>query len=330
MQTHPAFPQSPDLAAGTTPAALPPHFVGIGAPRCGTTWVFKMLRLHPEAWIPWKEVHYFDSVDPETDSGYRLGSRLFRFRYARNYIARRLAVRSVPGARAFVRRFLPLYAFHAAGFRWSARYLLGEVSIDWYRRLFEEGARRGRRCGEITPAYFMLSERGIERFTRDLPEARIFLLLRNPLDWAWSGICKDARDAGEDPSALSVDQLIARCPTPNGRSRADFAANLGRWLEHFPRERLFIGFYDQIRSQPVAFLDDLCAFIGISTPPEHVRTFAGKRINSSALGLPMPRAVERHVAERFVGEAEIMAKLVGGPATQWLAEIRNVLRGSQP
>ena len=285
-----------------------------------------MLRLHPDVWMPWKEIHYFDSADPETDSGYAIQSRTFRARLGWRYIAWRLALRSVPGARALARRYMPLQATDAPGYRWSARYLLGEVSLDWYRRLFEEGWGQGRCCGEITPAYFMLSERGIAEFAQVLPHAQVFLLLRNPLDWAWSGICKDARDAGLDPSALSVDELMARCPTPDGRSRADFGANLDRWLTNFPRDRLFVGFYDHIVSQPVPFLDELCAFIGITPLPEHVRSYAGARINSSALGLPIPRAVELHVARRFLGEAETMADRLGGPATEWLEEIRNVLR----
>ena len=310
--------------------AHPPHFLGIGAPRCGTSWVFKMLRLHPGVWMPWKEIHYFDSVDPETNSGYAMQSRLFRLKLGWRYIAWRLALRTIPGARALARRHLPLQATEAPGYRWSARFLFGEANLEWYRGLFSEGAERNLCCGEITPAYCMLSPEAIRRLARDLPEVRAFLILRNPLDWAWSGLCKDVRDAGEDPSTLPVDELIRRCPTPTGRSRADFGANLERWLTHFPRDRLLVGFHDQIRSQPVEFLDGLCAFIGIEPLPGQARRFAGERINSSAHGLPMPKAVERFVAERFVGEAEIMAKLAGGPATEWLDEIRNILRGSQP
>jgi hypothetical protein len=310
--------------------AHPPHFLGIGAPRCGTSWLFKMLRLHPGVWMPWKEIHYFDSVDPETDSGYAMQSRLFRLKLGWRYIAWRLALRTIPGARALARRHLPLQATEAPGYRWSARFLFGEANLEWYRGLFSEGAERDLCCGEITPAYCMLSPEAIRRLARDLPEVRAFLILRNPLDWAWSGLCKDVRDAGEEPSTLPVEELIRRCPTPDGRSRANFGTNLERWLTHFPRDRLLVGFHDQIRSQPVEFLDGLCAFIGIEALPGQVRRFAGERINSSAHGLPMPKAVERFVAERFVGEAEIMAKLAGGPATEWLDEIRNILRGSQP
>jgi hypothetical protein len=311
--------------SGAGPISLP-HFVGIGAPRCGTTWTFKMLRLHPGVWIPWKELHYFDSLDPETRSGYDIADRGFRFRNGWNYILKRLALRSIPGAQALARRHWPLLAIQAPGYRWSARYLFGEASLDWYEGLFREGAARGLRCGEITPAYCMLSPAAIEAFARALPEARAFLLLRNPVEWAWSGLCKDLRDAGRDPAAVPEAELIARCPVPDGRSRADFGGNLRRWLEHFPRERLLIGFYEEIRNQPQAFLERLCAHIGVAPPPEAVLRQANARVNSSARGLPMPRAVERHAALRFLAETEAVAALAGGPAEGWLLKIRDILR----
>jgi hypothetical protein len=39
-----------------------PDFIGIGAMRCGTTWIADKLRKHPEIYIPedFKELHFFD------------------------------------------------------------------------------------------------------------------------------------------------------------------------------------------------------------------------------------------------------------------------------
>jgi len=40
-----------------------PTFLGIGAPRAGTTWLHANLKKHPEIWLtPVKEIHYFDSL----------------------------------------------------------------------------------------------------------------------------------------------------------------------------------------------------------------------------------------------------------------------------
>ncbi|MBI65999.1 MAG: hypothetical protein CMG64_06880 [Candidatus Marinimicrobia bacterium] len=41
----------------------PPDFIGIGAMRCGTTWISDKLRQHPEIFLPnnYKELHFFNS-----------------------------------------------------------------------------------------------------------------------------------------------------------------------------------------------------------------------------------------------------------------------------
>jgi hypothetical protein len=39
-----------------------PNFIGIGAPRCGSTWLHELLQSHPQVYVPqrWKEVYFFD------------------------------------------------------------------------------------------------------------------------------------------------------------------------------------------------------------------------------------------------------------------------------
>jgi hypothetical protein len=318
----------PERQSGeASPTLAAPHFVGIGAPRCGTTWVYAMLRLHPQVWIPWKEIHFFDSIDQEIDSGYDIRSRAFRLKTGWRYALPRLAASIVPGVSAVARRFFPLKAVPAPGCRWTARYLFGEATLRWYQDLFREGARANLRCGEITPAYFMLSAHGIDAFARALPEVRVFLLLRDPLEWAWSDLCRKLRVAGQRPSDLSDEALIARCAVPDGRSRADFGLNVSRWLGYFPRERMFIGFHEEIRTEPAAFSDRLCEFVAIDPFPAALCGLFRERINSSARGYPMPPAVMRYAAERYRSEAETMARLLGGPAERWLIRIDRELEG---
>lgn len=305
-----------------------PHFVGIGSARCGTTWAFKMLRLHPGVWIPWKEMHFFDSIDPETDSGFDISDKRFRFHFGWNYALRRLAASMLPGASAITRKWFPLKAVHAPGLAWTARYFLGEATLPWYESLFREGVRAGLRCGEITPGYFMLSPRAIDSFARALPATRAFVMLRNPVDWAWSDVCKRIQDAGGDPASMSTDELIARCAVPKGRSWPDLGSNLARWLDHFPRDRLFIGFYDEIKTEPGPFFDRLCAFLGLAPMPDDRRRFFGERINSSARGMKMPPEVRLYAARQYRGEAAILADRLGEPAKRWLEAIDATLGGA--
>ncbi len=309
------------------PTLRAPDFVGLGAPRCGTTWIYRMLRHHPEVWIPWKEIHFFDSVDDETDSGFRTQSRAFRLAQSWRSLSLRLALGSIPWGQRLARQLLPHRAFHTPGYRWTFRYLLRKTTPEWYEDLFREGRSAGLCCGEITPAYFMLSASGIERFARQLPDVRAFLILRHPVHWAWSSTCLRARRAGKEPGSLSEEDLIALCPVPGNRSRADLGANLRRWLEHFPADRLLVEFHDSIRREPTAFLGRLCAHLGVSAFPARDGTAAETPINSAARGLPVPPQFERFAAARYLEEARVLAALAGGPAEVWLSEIETVLSG---
>jgi hypothetical protein len=53
------------IAADTPVSGPPPHFIGIGAQKAGTTWLYAMLKLHPQVGFPLrgaylgKEVHFW-------------------------------------------------------------------------------------------------------------------------------------------------------------------------------------------------------------------------------------------------------------------------------
>ena len=261
--------------------------------------------------MPWKEIHYFDSVDPDTDSGYASRNARSGLKLGWRYIAWRLAVRTDPvrprsrGGSCRCRR--PRRP-GIAGARDSCS---ANPPSSGTGACSTRGAKKESVVRRDHAGVFYALGTGIADSRRNC-RVRGLSTPANPLDWAWSGICKDARDAGEDPSALSDDELIARCPTPERRGRADFGANLERWLRYFPRERLFVGFHDQIVSEPVPFLDELCEFIGVT--PRRNR-FGATRGRES---IPPARtadaaAVEHHVARRFPGEAEMMADRAGRP-----------------
>ncbi|MGD1948605.1 MAG: hypothetical protein ACFB14_03045 [Leptolyngbyaceae cyanobacterium] len=52
-------------------------FLGIGAQKAGTTWLWSILKTHPDVWIPpKKELHYFDRSPTYPPSSY-LSSKYF-------------------------------------------------------------------------------------------------------------------------------------------------------------------------------------------------------------------------------------------------------------
>src|SRR5262245_17346629 len=138
---------------------LGPDFIGIGAARCGTSWIYEVLSRHPAIWVPpIKELHYFD--DPAR-------KRYYRF----------LRMRLVSGF--WIKR--PLSP-------WDWGYFVGRPSDEWYCRLFEPGRRRGLLTGEITPGYSVLNAQTFARMKALNPDVKLIFIMRDPIMRCWAAV----------------------------------------------------------------------------------------------------------------------------------------------
>ena len=103
-----------------------PNFLCIGAERSGTTWLYEVLKIHPEVYLyPYiKEINFF-----------------------------------------------------------SEHYQKG---LNWYKQFFN-GSRKSsyKAIGDISPQYFHEKE-AASRIAQDLPNIRLILFLRNPVNRAFS------------------------------------------------------------------------------------------------------------------------------------------------
>lgn len=136
-----------------------------------------------------------------------------------------------------------------------------------YEALFE-AAPPGALRGESTPFY--LHDRDAQvRIHKLLPEARLIAMLRDPVDRAhsnWAHLWA----AGLEP----IGDVVAACAAEEQRIRDGWAAfwryvDLGRYgaqLQHlyklFPRERVLVLRYRELRDRPVGTLDRICTFLG--------------------------------------------------------------------
>src|SRR3712207_3654799 len=119
-----------------------PDFIGIGAQKAGTTWLYHNLRTHPQIWIPRKEVHYFDQKFG--DSSFSLRSRIF----GKEPENQRWRNQVRHWSRVHLKNFSP------SGLLWVYKYYMRPPNDEWYASLFEP--RKGRIAGEITPNYSVL------------------------------------------------------------------------------------------------------------------------------------------------------------------------------
>ncbi len=179
-----------------------PDFLGIGAQKSGTTWLYENLREHPDLFLTdQKEIEYFDN----------------------NF----------------------------------------DLDLRWYSNKFLGGI--GKVKGEISPSYCYLPEKRIRFIRIILPNVRLIFLMRNPIDRTWSHafmsiVTRTGRTLEQIPDA----EFLEYFRKPWVMQASNYPAMLDHWLGVFPRDQLFLGLYDAIKSDPQGLLREIFEFLGVS------------------------------------------------------------------
>ncbi|MFN7994633.1 MAG: sulfotransferase [Bryobacteraceae bacterium] len=224
-------------------AAVPNFFV-VGAPKAGTTSLYHYLDQHPEIFMsPIKEPNYFASE-----------VRIENF---------------APELRMAAERDLQALRIYLDGEITEKRF--GGIVSDWedYVRLFRN-AKEERAIGEASVIY-LWSETSARNIQERLPDARIIMILRNPIDVAFSQYWH-AVEAGAQRD--SFRHAIESCVKYRERwlnvlnpflQTGLYSAQVKRYLERFPPDRIRIYDYQAYSASPAPLLQDLFGFLGVDT-----------------------------------------------------------------
>ena len=180
----------------------PAFFLGVGFTRCGTSWLHQQLTHHPHIWVPpIKELHYWTR-----QRRYGVWDKYYKLHFQQMRSMSRFDVRKESERNQ--QRFDKYLEDHG---RWALRYFLGWRCDRWYRSLFPKTGYAA--CGEITPNYVQMTDRQMAAVHRFDPSAKIIILLRNPIDRAWSMVAKHrlrkAGDAADRAFHRVVDRTVA-------------------------------------------------------------------------------------------------------------------------
>ncbi len=299
-------------------------FLGIGAQRAGTTWLYRCLRRHPQLHLPGtKELHYFDRL-----AG--LGPRFTKVRsvwsglFGRGAAEREWRQRVGWTFEKTVRGRISM----ATGWELlrEVSYLLpGKKNDAWYRRQFAAGA--GRLKGEITPAYALLDDAGVRHVTRLFPDVKVIFLLREPLSRAlsqWQMLSRASRGPGLGPPA-DLSRFFA---SAHVTARNDYLRTIDTWGMHVPKERFFIGWYDDTLADPEGMLRRVMTFLGVDPDEPRVLAEARKRDHHPAGVKPeVPPEMRREMARASRPGIAALAERFGGHAVGWLERCDAILAG---
>lgn len=216
-----------------------PNFFVVGAAKSGTTSLYEYMKMHPQIYMaPIKETHHF-STDIDNSK--------FRPNYARS-LNKDLS--------KFLETDMQEGIFHAF-----------VKERDQYDKLFKN-VKDEKAIGEITNSYLYSQEAARNIFTR-FPDAKVIMMLRNPIDRAFSHYLMDLRigyETGDFMTALKKD--MARDPKGWGISNlyveiGMYAEQVKRFIEIFPERQRRIYLFDDFKKDAGAVVKDMFTFLGV-------------------------------------------------------------------
>ncbi|HJK95666.1 MAG TPA: sulfotransferase [Polyangiaceae bacterium LLY-WYZ-14_1] len=203
--------------------------------------------------------------------------------------------------------------------------------LDWYLAHFPRDPADGRTItGEGSP-YYLYHPHCADRIAETFPEARLLVLLRNPIDRAVSHHGHERRQGGERrPMQQAFDEERARVPGaeatlaahPRRDSRAHrresylsrgiYAPQLERYLARFPREQLLVQRYDRFFAEPGPHFARVLEHLGLGPVEVPFERHGGGDRRPSDQGFD--RAA---LAAFFRPHNERLSELLGEDFTDW-------------
>jgi Sulfotransferase domain len=205
-----------------------PNFLIAGPQRTGTTWLHKNIESHPEVFMTSpKELFYFNLL--ESHQG-------------------------------------PLY--RSSGLDWYLKFF--EISEE-RRREREEQCRREYQVpftpkirGEATAGYAAMGPHLIREITVLNPDIKVLIIIRHPVDRAWSHAKLDlTEDWGHSIDQVSDKDLERFFATPYQRRCAQYQRQIANWQPLLKPDALMLGWFEDIQENPGRFLERVFRFLGV-------------------------------------------------------------------
>lgn len=214
------------------------------------------------------------------------------------------------------------------------------TSIKGYRALFR-GVTNEKAVGEASTTY-LSNPNAAGRIKKQIPDARLIAMLRNPVDRAYSAFMHLSRD-GREPHAdfaRALDEEERRirdnyAPLWRYTKIGMYAEQVERYLKNFDRSRIKIYLYDDYKADAAAVVRDMFQFLCVDeTGPVNLRLqhnvsgIPKNRLLNSLLSRPTRlRSALRPVLPQYVRRAALEVRnrnLVKRPLPP---ELREHLKG---
>lgn len=194
------------------------------------------------------------------------------------------------------------------------------TDLDSYLELFK-GAEDATAVGEASP-YYMLSEQAPSRIYQQLPDVKLIMILRDPVDRAYSHFLQAARSGNLDPNNFPYFLKEEESTNTWGWARhcvyiSQYQTQIKKYLEYFDLERIKFYLYDDLKAKPEVLMESIYSFLEVDTKFE---TDLSLRYNKS--GVPKNKVLDLLLSRKNILKP-ILKNVLPGVMVNFLATIQN-------
>ena len=283
-------------------------FIGIGTQKSGTSWLYHNLKQLPEFSLPpVKEFHYFDRYHHyPTHNG--LSEELLSKRIFRNSYLVKAAINIFKAVIKEKKKW--------STFVFYCRWFFSNYTDEWYLSLFE---RSKGYTGEITPSYSILTKEDIQKIYDLQPDVSLILMLRNPIERAWSHFRFSMLSKGSDISNIELNDIVEFMESNSQSVRSDYVRTIENYSSIFPRNQILIGFYDAITDDPEGLMNAIISHTCEGNSVSIKNLDFSSVINKSKV-LKCPEKIDSYLKARYYQQIKELSDRYGGYFTQWLKD----------
>ncbi len=138
--------------------------------------------------------------------------------------------------------------------------------LTWYEHQFADAPATVRAIGEASPGY-ICHPAAPRRIAQALPNVRLILTIRNPIERAWSQYWDNRRHLSEPLTFAETMATYLEDDYMPGRrgyfSRGVYIRYIRRYLDYFPRENLLVIPLSDLKQHPAQTYRRIFTFLGI-------------------------------------------------------------------
>jgi len=196
----------------------------------------------------------------------------------------------------------------------------GSVDYQSYHRYFPIDAAAG--CfGEATPIYMYWKE-AAHRIRQYHPGIKLIVSLRNPAERSfshWHMEFQRGREPLDFPAAIRAEpDRMKTAPRQQHRifsylDRGRYAEQLTRLLDLFPSKQLHVLHQEDILENPVAELNRICVFLGVSPMP----AFTPDQVFAQTYSHALHWDDRCHIWDQLYPQIQLLEKILGQSLSAW-------------